>query len=106
MPRKPRTPNAARKPPGPRQRVHIRVAYAGKGPPPEPVRGKFRQLHILLERNDAGKIEASAVAGGFMDIYMTTTAAQETVEAAWKLANDLGLSANTTVKIAQREMEG
>jgi hypothetical protein len=46
------------------------------------------------------------VAGGFMDIYMTTTAAQETVEAAWKLANDLGLSANTTVKIAQREMEG
>jgi hypothetical protein len=106
MARKARTPNAARKPPGPRQRVHIRVAYAGKGAPPEPVRGKFKQLHNLLERNEAGKIEASTVAGGFMDIYMTTTAAQETVEAAWELANCLGLSANTTIRISQRETEG
>jgi hypothetical protein len=85
--------------------VHIRVAYAGKGAPAPAVRGKVQQLEIGLLQHDAGEIERSTAAGGSMDIYVSTTAAQKTVETAWKLANHLGLSVNTTVKIERRGME-
>ena len=83
-----------------------RVAYAGPGAPAPAVRGKFGQLEIGLLQHDAGEIEQSTTAGGSMDIYVSTTAAQKTVETAWMLANNLGLSVNTTVKIERRGMEG
>ena len=40
-----------------------------------------------------------------MDIHVSTTAAQSTSEMAWRLANQLGISANTTVKTVRRETE-
>jgi hypothetical protein len=97
--------NTASTRPSLRQRVHIRVTYAGTGAPARELHGKFLQLYHGLLLGEAGTIEESRVAGGHMDIYVRTTVAQVTIETAWRLANDLRISVNTTVKIAQREQE-
>jgi diaminopimelate decarboxylase len=106
MTRKQRTVKKARTRRGPWQSVHIRVAYAGKGEPAPAVLEKLLKLEVGLLVDRPGEIQTSTATGGSMDIVVVTTAAQETVEAAWRLANDLGLSANTTVKIERRGMEG
>jgi len=88
-----------------RQKVHIRITYAGTGAPTRVLHGKFLQFEAGMLHEDSGTIEKSSLGGGAMDIYVSTTAAQSTSEMAWRLANQLGISANTTVKTVRRETE-
>jgi hypothetical protein len=90
---------------GPRQKLRIRVAYTGKGPPGEQLRERCSRLEDMLVEEGAGVLGPGAVGDGAVDIYITTRDVERTKAAAWKIVNDLGLSSRTTIKIADGKVE-
>ena len=91
--------------PGPRQKVHIRIAYQGKGPPGPILRERCDRVEETLAQEAGGTLGESRYGDGTVDIYVSTREAQRTIPAAWKIINHLGLSARTTIKIADGKAE-
>src|SRR5262245_37912928 len=87
-------------PVGPRQSVHIRVTYTGKGPPGPNLRSRCETLGHKLVEAEAGQIQRSTSGEGSVDIYVMTRNTPSTVTKAWEILNGLGLSSRSTVKVA------
>ena len=91
--------------PGPRQKVHIRIAYQGKGPPGPILRERCDRVEESLVQEAGGTIGESRCGDGTVDIYVSTREAQRTIPVAWKIISHLGLGARTTIKIADSKAE-
>ena len=82
-----------------RQKVHIQVTYRGKGEPGKQLKERCDTLVEMLVESDAGVIAEHKAGNGTVDIYVITGFADHTAETARKTANELGISARTTIKI-------
>jgi hypothetical protein len=82
-----------------RQKVHIQIAYRGKGEPGKQLKERCDTLVEMLVDSDAGVIAERKAGNGAVDVYVVTGFADHTVEMARKTANELGISARTTIKI-------
>lgn len=87
---------------GPRRKVHIQIAYMGKGPPGPLLREKCARVEETLAEKDAGTIGDDSTSGdGLVHIFVNTREPQKAITEAWKIVNHLGLSARATIKIAE-----
>ncbi len=84
---------------GPRQKVHIRIRYEGRGRPGPQLMGRCDALADRLVQAEVGKIQDRAAGDGAVDIYVVTRSADRTVEKAWEIINDLGIAARATIQI-------
>ena len=82
-----------------RRKVHIQVTYRGKGEPGKQLKERCDTLVEMVVESDAGVIAERKSGNGAVDIYVVTGVADHTVETARKTANELGISARTTIKI-------
>jgi len=85
---------------GQRQRVHIRIAYQGRGEPGPLLAERCETLvHDLALETDVGKPHEHKAGGGSVDIRVLTRSANHTIRTAWKIVNALGLAARATIQI-------
>ena len=100
------TPPPASQPTGQRQRVHIRITYAGKGQPGPKLAERCETLVDMLVEADAGVIDGRKTGGGAADVYVFTRFSKHTIETARRIANELGIGNRTTIKISDSKVEG
>lgn len=93
------------KPASVRQRVHIRVEYAGKGQPGPQLAQRCDLLVSMLTEADAGVIEPRKVGDGVVDIFVVTRFADHTIVTARKILVELGIDKRSTVKLAEPKVE-
>jgi len=85
---------------GLRQRVHIRIAYQGRGKPGPQLAERCEALvHELALETDIGKPHEHKAGDGSVDIYVITRSAEHTIKTAWRIVNALGLAARATIQI-------
>jgi hypothetical protein len=88
-----------------RQRVHIRITYAGKGPPGPQLAERCNTFVSMLVEADAGVIERRPAGDGTVDIVVVTRFADHTIEQARKILAELGIADRATVKLADTKVE-
>jgi hypothetical protein len=93
------------KPASVRQRVQIRVEYAGKGQPGPHLAQRCDLLVSLLVERDAGVIEPRKVGDGAVDVFVVTRFAEHTIVTARSILVELGIADRSTVKLAERRGE-
>ena len=92
--------------PGPRLKLHIRIAYMGEGPPGPQMRERCERIEATLVEENAGTIAPGAMGNGAVDIYVMTRHVDKTRAVAWTVINDLGLAGRSTVCVVDGKVEG